>query len=94
MRDVNSSLRDLAKNKQLGQREKLRTSLDTTQDMLSAREDADTEHFYDLSEAGLDPVWSLNHGKFTGYYTAFFTAAESTMEEVCNQGPPNWGSGL
>lgn len=39
MRDVNSSLRDLAKNKQLGQREKLRTSLDTTQDMLSARED-------------------------------------------------------
>ena len=51
--------------------------------MLSAREDADTEHFYDLSEAGLDPVWSLNHGKFTGYYTAFFTAAESTMEEVC-----------
>ena len=50
--------------------------------MLSAREDADTEHFYDLSEAGLDPVWSLNHGKFTGYYTAFFAAAESTMEEV------------
>ena len=39
MREVNSSLRDLAKNKQLGQREKLRTSLDTTQDMLSARED-------------------------------------------------------
>ena len=52
--------------------------------MLSAREDADTEHFYDLSEAGLDPVWSVNHGKFTGYYTAFFAAAESTMEEVTN----------
>ena len=49
---------------------------------LSAKENADTEHFYDLSEAGLDPVLSLNHGKLTGYYTAFFTAAESTMEEI------------
>ena len=39
MREVNSSLRDLAKNKQLGQREKLKSSLDTTQDMLSTRED-------------------------------------------------------
>ena len=56
---------------------------------LSAKEDADTEHFYDLSEAGMDPVWSLNHGKFTGYYTAFFTAAESTMEEVCKPGNPD-----
>ena len=39
MREVNNSLRDLARNKQLDQREKLKSSLDTTQDMLSARED-------------------------------------------------------
>ena len=39
MREVNNSLRDLAKNKQLDQREKLKSSLDTTQDMLSTRED-------------------------------------------------------
>ena len=39
MREVNNSLRDLAKNKQLDQREKLKSSLDTTTDMLSARED-------------------------------------------------------
>ena len=41
-----------------------------------------TEHYHDLSEAGIDPAWTFNHGKSTGYYTAFFTAAESTMEEV------------
>ena len=39
MREVNNSLRDLAKNKQLDQREKLKSSLDNTQDMLAARED-------------------------------------------------------
>ena len=49
---------------------------------LSAKENADTEHYHDLSEAGIDPAWTFNHGKSTGYYTAFFTAAESTMEEV------------
>ena len=50
--------------------------------MLSAKEDADTEHFTDLAEAGVDAEWSENRGRSTGYYTAFFAAAESTMEEV------------
>ena len=52
MREVNSSLRDLARNKQLDQREKLKSSLDTTQDMLSAREDEVKASRIDASHSG------------------------------------------
>ena len=52
MREVNNSLRDLARNKQLDQREKLKSSLDTTQDMLSAREDEVKASRIDASHSG------------------------------------------
>ena len=52
MREMNSSLRDLARNKQLDQREKLKSSLDTTQDMLSAREDEVKASRIDASHSG------------------------------------------